>query len=114
MSAVALLSRTSWEKAELSAVPFWGAPRLGQILPEETSTDQGSREESRGLSSDAGAALEQRVPCNPAASFRVSKERESGFPPSRLPVQLLSTKATPSQARRRGIEHWLLPNSLDT
>lgn len=40
------LSCTNWEKAQLKAVPFFGAPRLGQTLPPETSTCKGSWEES--------------------------------------------------------------------
>lgn len=32
------LSCTNWEEAQLKAVPFLGAPRLGQTLPPETST----------------------------------------------------------------------------
>lgn len=68
-----LLSSTSWEKAELSTVPFGGGgARFGQTLPEQTSTGQGPREESRGLS-PAGAALEQRGPCSPAASFKAPR-----------------------------------------
>lgn len=96
-----LLSRNPLGESRAQRSLVFRAPRLGQTLPEETSTCQGSGGGIlRSVTLSLGHPRSSQLQC-PRGHLQSPEERERGFPPRRLPGAAPSTKATPSQARHR-------------